>query len=102
MVTPTAVAQVQGTPHRRARIIHDQGGIFVAVDGGSPYELRLIDLALDAARAVSADDTEKVGPNIALVGNPPICHGNILGRVDGRARRELISVLTDAGYTVTE
>lgn len=98
MLTPIEVRKVRKQDQRTARLIFDEGGLFIAVDGESDARRGLVDRVLEAALAFADPPAQKVGPVVTPLSPVPLCHGNVVGTVGEGAREAIDAILRAAGY----
>lgn len=95
METPEQVHAIH-RPERNARPVLDDGGLFVAVDGG---DSRLVRRVLEMTMTFAAAGAEQHGPAIAELGAVPLCYGSVRGRISALAREPAMRLLRAAGYS---
>ena len=101
METPQPVRAVQPMQlHRRARLIVDEGGLFVAVDGDSLEQRKLVEQVLDMAMRQASPEAVKREPAVAQLSPLPLSYGSITGSVSDLVRERAIRMLREAGYVV--
>lgn len=97
METPVHVAAVAAAPRRRARLILDDGGLFVAVDGN---DLPIVRSVLRTAMKHASKRALLREPSIARLGPGPVSFGSIAGEIGRDAFDQAKRILLGAGYDV--
>lgn len=101
MLTPASIESVRAVPSRRqARLLVDHGGLFISVDGDGPLQRELVRAVLETAMSLAAPGATRMGPAIAPFRPLPLCHGSVLGSLQGGAHATLAQLIARAGYTL--